>query len=417
MSSPNSSITFKIIAQDKNSRARAGIINTKHGNIETPYLIPVATKGEIKSLSPKNIASLKPQALLANTYHLHLKPGDTEIKNRGGLHKFMKFNKPIFTDSGGFQAFSLGIGAEIGIKKIGFFPGERMPSPKGDSHVRITKKGVIFKSIYPPYGKHFVGPKESMQIQSNLGADIIIAFDECTSPSSNKKYIEESMQRSHRWEKESLKYHNPNQALYGIIHGGWFKDLRIKSAKYINSLQFDGIAIGGSLGKTKEDMHTILDWIIPNLDNRPRHMLGIGWIDDLFCCVEQGIDTFDCVEMTRIARHGSLYISPETGGSLENKFRINIQKTIFQKDKKPIDPNCKCSTCKKYSRARIRKLYKTMTQKKEDQKARNFYGKLATTHNIHFMLDLTSQIRESILKGNGAFQKLKNYWLKKRIKI
>ena len=412
MSSPSSSITFKIIAQDKNSRARAGIINTKHGSIETPYLIPVATKGEIKALSVKDINSLEIQALLANTYHLHLMPGDNKIKKIGGLHKFMKFNKPIFTDSGGFQAFSLGIGAEIGVKKIGFFPGERMPSPKGDRHAKITKKGVIFKSIYPPYKEHFIGPKESMQIQSNLGADIIMAFDECTSPSSNKKYIEESMHRSHRWEKESIKFYNQNQALYGIIHGGWFKDLRIKSAKYINSLPFDGIAIGGSLGKTKKDMHKILDWIIPYLDNRPRHMLGIGWIDDLFNCVEHGIDTFDCVEMTRIARHGSLYISPETGGSLKNKFRINIQKTIFQKDKKPIDPNCSCSTCKKYSRSQIRTIYKKMTQNKEDEKAKDLYGKLATTHNIHFMLNLARQIRESILKGNGAFQKLKSYWLK-----
>src|SRR3989338_1429878 len=368
MSNQNSPIQFKIIAQDPKSKARAGIIKTKHGNIKTPYLVPVATKGSIKSLTPKDISSLKPQALLANTYHLHLKPGDKKIKNLGGLHKFMNFNKPIFTDSGGFQAFSLGIGAEMGVKKIGFFPGERMPSPKGDNNAKITPEGVMFKSVYPPYKEHFIGPKESMQIQSNLGADIIMAFDECTSPSSNKKYIKESMHRSHRWELESLEYHNKNQALYGIVHGGWFKDLRIKSAKYIDSLPFDGIAIGGSLGKTKKDMRKILDWIIPNLNNRPRHMLGIGWIDDLFNCIEQGIDTFDCVEMTRIARHGNLYISPKAGGNIKNKFRINIQKTIYQKDKKPIDPFCQCSTCKKYSRAKIREIYKKMTRNREDLK-------------------------------------------------
>ncbi len=410
MANQNSPISFQILAQDPKSKARAGIIKTRYGNIETPYLVPVATKGQIKSLTPKDIKKINPQALLANTYHLHLKPGDKKIRKLGGLHKFMHFSKPIFTDSGGFQAFSLGIGAEIGVKKIGFFPGERIPSPKGDSHVKITKKGVMFKSIYPPYEEHFIGPKESMQIQSNLGADIIMAFDECTSPSSNKKYIEESMHRSHRWELDSIKFHNPNQALYGIIHGGWFKYLRIKSAKYINSLPFDGIAIGGSLGKTKKDMKKILKWIIPQLNDRPRHMLGIGWIDDLFNCIEQGIDTFDCVEMTRIARHGNLYISPKAGGSLKNKFRINIQKIIFQEDKKPIDPSCKCLTCKKYSKSKLRKIYKKMTQNKNDEKAKDFYGKLATTHNISFMLNLASQIRESI--KNNSFQKLKDYWLK-----
>jgi len=411
MSNQNSPIQFKILAQDKNSRARAGIISTKHGNIETPYLIPVATKGSIKSLTPQDIKKINPQALLANTYHLHLLPGDNKIKNQGGLHKFMSFNKPIFTDSGGFQAFSLGIGAEIGVKKIGFFPGERIPFKKEDNHAKITKKGVIFKSIYPPYKQHFIGPKESMQIQSNLGADIIFAFDECTSPSSNKKYIEESMHRSHRWEKQSLKYHNLNQALYGIIHGGWFKNLRAESAKYINSLPFDGIAIGGSLGKTKKDMHKILDWIIPNLNNRPRHMLGIGWIDDIFNCVEHGIDTFDCVEMTRIARHGNLYISPKAGGNIKNKFRIDIAKQIYESEKSPIDSSCSCHTCENYSRADIRKLYKIMCQDRQNIEAKSLYGKLATIHNVHFMLDLTSKIRQSILEGNNSFQKLKDYWL------
>ncbi len=406
-----SPIEFKIIARDKKSRARAGVIKTKHGNIETPYLIPVATKGSIKSLTSKDIKKINPQALLTNTYHLHLNPGDNKIKNLGGLHKFIKFNKPIFTDSGGFQAFSLGIGSEIGVKKIGFFPGERTPSPRGNNNARITKRGVMFKSIYPPYKEHFIGPKESMQIQSNLGADIIMAFDECTSSSSNKSYIEKSMHRSHNWEKQSLKYKNKDQALYGIIHGGWFKDLRKESAKYISSLPFDGIAIGGSLGKTKEDMHKILGWIFPHLDDRPRHMLGIGWVDDLFCCVEQGIDTFDCVEMTRIARHGNLYISPKAGGEIKNKFRINIQKSIYKKDKKSIDPNCRCPTCKKYSRSDIRKIYKKMTKEKENKKIKDLYGKLATIHNIHFMLDLTSKIRQSIMKGNNNFQKLKDYWL------
>ena len=186
----------------------------------------------------------------------------------------------------------------------------------------------------------------------------------------------------------------------------------ITSAKYINSLPFDGIAVGGSLGKTKEDMRTILGWIIPHLDGRPRHMLGIGWGDDLFNCVEEGMDTFDCVEMTRIARHCNLYVSPKSGGKKENKFRINIQKSKYAVDKKPIDENCKCLTCKKYSRANVREIYKKMTQNKDDEKAKDIYGKIATTHNITFMLNLAKLIRESILKGNGAFMKLKKEWLK-----
>lgn len=400
-------IKFEIVAKDSQTRARAGIIKTRHGNIETPYLVPVATRGEIKTLSSEDARLLGIQSILANTYHLHLKPGDQEIKKKGGLHSFMNFNGPIFTDSGGFQAFSLGLGKELSIRKIGFFPGDKIPLPRGDSHAKITEEGVMFKSVYEDT-EHFIGPKESMQIQSNLGADIIFAFDECTSPASDKKYIKESMERSHRWEKESLKYHNKKQALYGIIHGGWFKDLRIKSTEFINSLEFDGIAIGGSLGRTKSDMYEILDWIIPELDNRPRHMLGIGWVDDLFNCVERGIDTFDCVEMTRIARHGNLYISPRSDGSIENKFRIDIAKSIYENDRNPIDLSCSCYTCQNYTRSELRKIYKTMYQ---DGQAKMTYGRLATIHNVHFMLDLTKQIRNSIIEDNGSFNKLKDYWL------
>lgn len=221
---------FEITAKDKESRARAGIIKTQHGEIETPYVVPVATKGEIKSLSRGDWELLGMQCVLANTYHLH-------FLNKGKeLHSLMKFNKPIFTDSGGFQAFSLGLGREQGMKKIGFFPGEKIPELKGKSYAKITENGVLFKSIYDKK-ENFMGPKESMQIQSELGADIIMAFDECTSPASDKSYIKKSMERSHCWEKKSLEYHNPKQALYGIVHGGWFKDLRIASAKYINSLQ------------------------------------------------------------------------------------------------------------------------------------------------------------------------------------
>ena len=399
--------SFEIVAKDARNKARAGIIKTMHGEIETPYVIPVATKGEIKSLSRQDLDLLNVQCVLANTYHMHF------LNKKEDLHSLMNFNKPIFTDSGGFQAFSLGLGKEQGMKKIGFFPGERIPETRGKSYAKIEKKGVVFKSIYDGR-EELIGPKESMEIQGKLGADIIMAFDECTSPASDKEYIKKSMERSHKWEKESLKYHDARQALYGIIHGGWFRELRVNSAKYINSLAFDGIAIGGSLGKTKKDMYEILDWIIPELDERPRHMLGIGWIDDLFECVERGIDTFDCVEMTRIARHGSVYIGPRAGGSIENKFRLDLGKGIYDKDNGQIDEGCSCYTCKNYSRAELRRFYKQIAQEKEERgklEAKIRYGRLTTIHNVHFVLDLMKQIRESIIEGNGAFKRLKEYWI------
>lgn len=402
-------LTFSIRAKDKKSRARAGTIKTAHGTIETPYLIPVATRGYIRCLDETDFKKLKVQALLANTYHLHFKPGDKEIKKAGGLHKYMKFNKPVFTDSGGFQAFSLGLGTQSSARKLGFFPKDRVSEENTEKvHATITEKGVIFTSVYDG-SKTFMGPKESMEIQSNLGADIIMAFDECTSQQSSKAYIKEAMERSHRWELESLKYHNPKQALYGIIHGGWFKDLRLKSTRHIrdltyNGTQFDGIAIGGSLGKTKADMYNILDILIPELDEaRPRHMLGIGWIDDIFECVERGMDTFDCVEMTRIARHGNVYITPKVGGRKSNKFVHTIKESQPNKNQS-IDPTCTCSTCKKYTRADLHKL------RLEYKKGNTLYGYLATIHNIHFMHTLTQQIRDAIKEG--TFQKLKKYWMK-----
>jgi len=393
--------TFEITSRDKKTRARVGVIRTAHGEVKTPYLVPVATRGNIIALSDEDVKMLNMQCLLANTYHLHLKPGDLEIKKMGGLHKYMKFDKPIFTDSGGFQAFSLGLGREVNARKIGFFPEDfEAPKEKSEKLALIKENGVEFTSVYDG-SKQFMGPKESMEIQSNLRADIIMAFDECTSAFSSKEYIEESMHRSHKWEIESLKYHDKAQAIYGIIHGGWFKDLRLKSAKFINALGFDGIAIGGSLGKTKEDMYEVLDWIIPVLDERPRHMLGIGRVEDIFECVERGIDTFDCVESTRIARHGLLYISPDTGGSSENKFRINIKKSKYKEDGSSIDKNCDCFTCKNYSCAQLHALAKAKNHE---------YGRLASIHNISFMQNLCSEVRKAI--ENNRFLELKFLWLK-----
>ncbi len=394
--------SFKILKQDKKTRARVGVIKTSHGKIETPYFVPVATSASIRSLDSSDLDRLGTQCTLANTYHLHLRPGDERIKKLGELHKFMNFDKPIFTDSGGFQAFSLGFGMEHNINKLGnIFPESKKSDEKKEKLAKVGDSGVYFKSVYDGTN-HFMDAMKSMKIQSNLGSDIIMAFDECTSPLSDYEYTKKALGRTHRWAKDSLKYHDKKQALYGIVQGGWFKDLRLSSAEFINSLPFEGIAIGGSLGKSKKDMHKILKWVIPLLDERPRHLLGIGGIDDLFECVELGIDTFDCVAPTRIARRGSLYILPESGGCLENKFRMSVKSAKFKDDKKPIDPKCSCSTCKNYSRAYLRHLY-TVNELT--------YFRLASIHNIHFMLRLMEKIRESIL--DGSFSRLKKKWLKK----
>lgn len=392
--------SFKILHKDKNCAARTGILSTRNGKIETPYFVPVSTSATVKGLDSKDLEMLGAQCTLSNTYHLHLQPGDKIIKKLGGLHKFMNFSKPIFTDSGGFQAFSLGLGKEHGVSKIGFFPKEKKALTGQKNLARVTDKGVYFKSIYDG-STQFIGPKESMKIQSNLDADIIMAFDECTSPFSNYEYTKKSMQRTHDWAKLSIKYHNKKQALYGIIQGGEYEDLRKESTQKILSMKFDGIAIGGSLGKNKEDMLRIMGWIIPYLDNRPRHMLGIGEIEDIFEFVERGMDTFDCVHATRIARRGHLFLRPKSGGNRKNNFRIRIKNAKHKTDKKPIDKNCNCHVCKNYSRAYLSHLFRANELS---------YYRLASIHNIYFMLELMNDVRSAIKKNE--FMKLKRAWMK-----
>jgi len=432
-----SAISFEILKKDCGTSARAGIIKTRRGNIETPYLVPVATLGSVRALGSDDLLSLGVQCSLANTYHLHLEPGDELIARQGGLQRFMGFDRPLFTDSGGFQAFSLGFAREHNISKIGnIFPQElekhcpgggasdqqtdairgddagltgrdhfrkkevRSKAPKKENLTRISDEGISFKS-QSDGAWHFLNAEKSMKIQSNLGSDIIMAFDECTSPLSDYDYTRKAMQRTHVWATESIRYHDKSQALYGIIQGGWFEDLRKESTEAISSEPFDGIAIGGSLGNCKQDMHQVLDWTVPRLDEeRPRHLLGIGEIDDIIECVARGIDTFDCVSPTRIARRGSLLLSPEAGGSLDNKFRLNIKSSKFKEDGRPIDPNCTCPVCRTYSRAYLRHLYVSRELS---------YFRLATIHNLHFMLLFMEGIRESI--RSATFQELKSRWL------
>ena len=392
--------SFRIVKKDKKTRARAGKISTRRGQIETPYLVPVATSATVRSLDGKDLEDLGAQCALVNTYHLHLRPGDALIKKLGGVHKFMDFDKPIFSDSGGFQAFSLGFGKEHNINKIGtIFPGNKRHPEKNESLAAITDKGVTFRSIYDG-SSHFIGPKQAMKIQSNLRTDIIMAFDECTSPLHDYEYTKMAMQRTHRWAKECLKTYDKKQAIYGIIQGGWWRDLRDESAGFITSLPFDGIAIGGALGKDKKGIMDVLEWVMPQLDGRPVHLLGIGEVEDLFTCIALGVDTFDCVVPTRTARRGGLFISPAAGGTIANKFRMNIKAGKHKDNKAPIDKYCSCQTCKRHSVAYLRHLYIL------NELA---YYRLATLHNLHFVLTLVAEIRRSIL--NGTFAKLSKKWL------
>jgi queuine tRNA-ribosyltransferase len=397
---------FKILKTSKKSLGRRGVITTPHGEIETPAFVPVATQAALKGLSPDEIKSLDVQMIFANTYHLFLRPGENIVKKMGGLHKFMNWSGPIITDSGGFQVFSLGAGLEEGVGKIAsIFPeeklnkisnyklpayakasaGKQIQNSINKNRIKITEDGVEFRSHIDGQ-KILLTPEKSIQIQKDLGADFILAFDECTSPLASYEYTKNSMERTHRWATKSLRAFNfklstlnHKQQIYGIVQGGAYRDLREKSAKFIGSMDFFGMAIGGSLGKSKKDMHHILDWTIQLLpEKKPRHLLGIGGIQDILEGVKRGVDTFDCVEPTRIARNGNL---------LTKKGRLNILNARYRTDKNPIGKDCQCYTCQNHSRAYLRHLFW----------AKEMLGpRLATIHNLHFMMELMKEIRESV---------------------
>jgi queuine tRNA-ribosyltransferase/7-cyano-7-deazaguanine tRNA-ribosyltransferase len=391
--------SFRVTAQDKKTLARTGIVRTAHGSFRTPAFVPVATAASVRGLGNDDLKALKAEVILTNTYHLHLRPGDKLIRKLGGLHKFMNWDGPIITDSGGFQAFSLGYGMEHGIGKIGnIFTGKGKAN--NEKWAFIDDEGVEFRN--PITGEKVkLTPRMSMEIQSNLGSDIILAFDECTSPLSGYKYTKSAMERTHRWAIECLEHRDKKQALFGIVQGGAYKRLRMESSAFINSLGFDGLAIGGSLGKSKRDMHNVLEWCIPLLNReKPIHLLGIGAVEDLFEAVERGVDIFDCVAPTRWARRGHLYISPAEEGSRENKFRINIGRSRFKEDKKPIDRKCSCYACRNFSRAYLRHLYLAKEL---------LFFRLTSLHNLNFMLRLMETIRNSVKKG--SFGRLKERWL------
>ena len=388
------------------TQARLGRIDTPHGSIETPEFLPVGTLATVKGLMPKQLEELGVQGMLSNTYHLFLRPGADIVEEMGGLHKFMHWNRPVMTDSGGFQAFSLGAARQYGIGKIGVFPGgdaQLSAQPKGDSYkplAKIDEDGVVFRSFLDG-SQHRLNPEISIHIQEQLGADIILAFDECTSPAASYEYTAKSLERTHRWAKRSLAARRDTpQALYGIVQGGAWEDLRQKSVEFITNLPFQGFAIGGSLGKSKADMHKVLDWTIPRMPkDKPRHLLGIGEVDDLFEGVQRGIDTFDCVIPTRFARTSNLLVPYDVPGA-NKRGTLVLRNAEFTHDPRPVDPNCSCYCCQNFSRAYLRHLYKS----------EEILGSvLGTLHNIHFMLKLMRDIRASL--ADGTFFELKAKWL------
>lgn len=396
----------KFVVTSRSGHARTGIISTPHGEIETPAFIPVGTKATVKTLDVSDLINLKAPAVLANTYHLYLRPGPDLIEEFGGVGKFMGWKGPTFTDSGGFQVFSLGFGLEHGVGKVAnIFPDENASDKKQATPkkklFKIDQDGVNFVS-HLDGSKHRFTPENSIQWQQKIGADIILAFDECTSPMHDKKYTAEAMNRTHDWAKRSVEAwtNREKQGLYGIIQGGAYKDLRIASSEFICSLDTPGIAVGGSLGKSKKDMYEILDWTIPVLpEDKPRHLLGIGEIEDLFGASAKGIDTFDCVAPTRNARNGSVYVSPKNGGTPKNKFSINIRAARYAGDSGPIDPGCDCFTCLTHSRAYIRHLFAS---------GELLSMRLATIHNLHFIFNLMRRIRQAI--ENQTLDELATDW-------
>lgn len=400
---------FKIVHQQKDKPYRTGLLQTAHGEIQTPIFMPVGTQATVKTLDSRDIDEIGAQIILGNTYHLHLRPGEDWINERRGLHNFMNWNKPILTDSGGFQVLSLGLQKE-----------NRTDKPT-ESLVKITEKGVSFRS-HLDGSKHFFSPETAIEIQHKIGADIIMAFDEATPDSATHEYAKQSMERTHRWAQRCLLQHKNtttpqhpqtnkliNQLLFGIIQGGIYEDLRKESAKIISEMPFDGIAIGGeSVGYNMEKTKEILDWVVPIIGNdRPRYTMGLGLNPhDCLMAVKHGADMFDCVGPTRIARNGSLYIHPttrDTDGTLNDetkqKLRIEIGNAQFAKDTSPIDNWCDCSTCKNYTRDYIHHLFRT-----EELLA----YRLATIHNLRFMLKLMEETREAIKQE--TFETLCEVW-------
>jgi queuine tRNA-ribosyltransferase len=397
MEERRSTFGFSIAKKLHGHHGRVGEIRTPHGAIQTPAFIPVGTQATLKALTPEQLKATGAQAVLANAYHLYLRPGPEILDKAGGLGKFMNWDKPTFTDSGGFQVMSLG----VGFKKIIDMSGEKAEKPlsKKDKLAWIDDDGVTFKSHLDGSNHRFTA-ETSMQIQHRIGADIMFAFDELTTLHHSYAYQVESLNnRTHPWALRSLAEHQkltseradkPYQALFGVVQGANYEDLRRKSAAFLAAQDFDGFGLGGAL--TKEKLGEIVSWMCDELpENKPRHMLGISEPDDIFDCIQNGADTFDCVSPARVGRNGALYTP--TG-------RINITNAKFKNDFTPLDTNCPCYACQNYTRAYLHHLYKT---------GELLANTLGTIHNEQFVVRLVDQIRTSIL--DDTFFEFKKSWL------
>lgn len=367
-------LKYELIKKDKYTNARVGVIHTPHGDIPTPIFMPVGTVGTVKTMTVDDLKEMKAKIILGNTYHLYLKPGMDIMKKAGGLHKFMNWDGPILTDSGGFQVFSLA------------------------DNRKISEEGVIFRS-HIDGSKHFFTPEKSIEIQNDIHSDIMMSFDECVDARANYDYVKNSMERTLRWAKRGLDYHkehsHPDQSLFGIVQGGMFKYLREKSAKETVAMDFDGYSIGGlSVGETKEEMIDILNFTIPFLpEDKPRYNMGVGTPDYLFESFEAGIDMADCVLPTRIARNGT---------ALTSEGRVVVKNATYKEDFSKLDPDCDCYTCSNYSRAYLRHLVN----------AKEILGaRLLSYHNLYFLLKMCENIREAIM--NDSFLDYKKEFYEK----
>ncbi|WP_079708399.1 tRNA guanosine(34) transglycosylase Tgt [Paraliobacillus ryukyuensis] len=359
-------ITYELIKTCKQTGARLGRVHTPHGSFDTPTFMPVGTLATVKTMSPEELTEMGAKIILSNTYHLWLRPGEDIVREAGGLHKFMNWDGAILTDSGGFQVFSL-------------------------SDLReIEEKGVHFRN-HISGEKLFLSPEKAMQIQNDLGADIMMAFDECPPYPAEYKYMKSSVERTSRWAERCLQAHQRphDQGLFGIVQGGEYEDLRRQSAHDLTSLDFPGYAIGGlSVGEPKGVMNRVLEYTTPLLpDSKPRYLMGVGSPDSLIDGAIRGIDMFDCVLPTRIARNGTCMTS---------NGRLVVRNAKYARDFGPIDPNCDCHTCRNYSRAYIRHLVKSNE---------TFGLRLTTYHNLYFLLNLMKQVREAITEDRlGDFR-------------
>jgi len=371
---------FRIDARD--GSARAGVLSLAHGEVHTPAFVPLASTATVKTLHAAEVDGLGYEMVLGNTFHLFIRPGAEHVAEMGGLHEFMGWRRPIITDSGGFQVFSLGHGSVADEIK-------RRRSRDQSKVLDIAEEGVTFRS-YLDGSERFMGPETSMEVQALLGSDVALAFDECTPAHVDRDYTARAMQRTHRWLDRCVAWHSEHapehQLLFGIVQGGVYEDLRAESAERVAAATTQGVAVGGSLGQTKEEMQTVVAWSLRGLPcDAPRHLLGIGDVDDILSAVAAGIDTFDCATPTRLGRHGTALVPDPS-----SRFRLDLAKGASRGSRRPIAEGCRCPACREHTRGYLHYLIR----------AEELTGaRLVTLHNLTFMAELMSGVRAAVVEG------------------